>query len=355
MSKLKTIELAPPTFTTPEVLRLVHGELTRYIAFPSEQAADAVALWTLHTHVMPAWPATPRLAVNGPKGCGKTRVLEVLSHLAPRAVIAVNLTPVVLWRMLGDMPTILFDETDTVFGKAGSATAHQELRAILNAGHTRGGVVYRAVGAESVRAFPVYGACGLAGIGSLPDTIADRSIIIRMEQRKPNQEVAPFRESDAAPRLHRVRQALESWARGAQDDLSRMRPDIPVSNRAADVWGPIITIGEHAGKEWLDRATQACLTLTATSGQQSMSSLLLDGIRRLEFDRIRTQDLLRLLWANGDGWNFTNLTAASLASYLAVYEIRPGTIRFPGGTAKGYYWAEFGKAFAENPPSQRHG
>jgi len=65
--------------------------------------------------------------------------------------------------------TISFDEIDTIFGP--KAKEHEELRALLNAGHRRSGVAYRCVGEgtrQAVAEFPAYAAVALAGLGKLP-------------------------------------------------------------------------------------------------------------------------------------------------------------------------------------------
>ena len=44
----------------------------KYIAYPSEHAQVAHTLWIAHTHLMPAWDSTPRLALLSPEpGLGK--------------------------------------------------------------------------------------------------------------------------------------------------------------------------------------------------------------------------------------------------------------------------------------------
>jgi hypothetical protein len=63
------------------LLEGLHGALTRYVIFPSPQAADAVTLWTAATHAQPAWEHAPRLAVVSPlKRCGKSRLLDVVAE-----------------------------------------------------------------------------------------------------------------------------------------------------------------------------------------------------------------------------------------------------------------------------------
>jgi energy-coupling factor transporter ATP-binding protein EcfA2 len=49
-------------------------------------AADAIALWVLHTWLVNNFNMSPRLAIASPtKGCGKTTLLRLLNHIARRA------------------------------------------------------------------------------------------------------------------------------------------------------------------------------------------------------------------------------------------------------------------------------
>ena len=122
-----------------------------------------------HTHLMSAWEPTPRLAFLSPEpGSGKTRALEITQLLVPNPVEAVNVTPSYLFRKVGGeegMPTILFDEIDTVFGP--KAKENEEIRAQLNAGHRRGAVAGRcAIRGKAVMTeeIPAYCAVALAGL-----------------------------------------------------------------------------------------------------------------------------------------------------------------------------------------------
>ena len=65
---------------------------------------------------------------------------------------------------------------------------NDELRGILNSGHSRRlAVVIRTVGDEhEARTFSTWCAKAIALIGKLPDTLEDRSIIIRMRRRAPD-------------------------------------------------------------------------------------------------------------------------------------------------------------------------
>jgi|SRR5215203_479215 len=103
-----------PTFGN-ELLTDVHEFLGRFVAYPTEDARVAHALWIAHTHAIETFESTPRIAFLSPEpGSGKTRALEITQTLVPRPVEAVNVTPAYLFRKVADeagRPTILFDES----------------------------------------------------------------------------------------------------------------------------------------------------------------------------------------------------------------------------------------------------
>jgi len=102
------------------VLSKVHEFLGRFVAYPSEHARLAHTLWIVHTHLIHLWENTPRIAFLSPEpASGKTRALETTESLVPRPMEAVNMSPSALFRSVGNsngLPTILFDEIDTIFG-----------------------------------------------------------------------------------------------------------------------------------------------------------------------------------------------------------------------------------------------
>ena len=126
-----------------------------------------------------------------------------------------------------EQPTVLFDEVDTVFGRS-SGPAAQEIRAILNAGHRRGQTIPRCVGEGSdlkVEDFNVFAAVALSALGELPETITDRSVIIRMRKRAPNEKVEPFRARDIEAEACVLRRRLGAWTKRHRDSLTSARPE----------------------------------------------------------------------------------------------------------------------------------
>nr|MBA2252818.1 hypothetical protein [Nitrospirales bacterium] len=174
----------------PELLDEIVRFLSEYIILPPH-GADAIALWAVYAHCFDQFDIAPRLALQSPeKRCGKTTVYELLIDLVPRALCTSNVTPAAIFRVIETAhPTLLIDEMDSF------AESREELRGILNSGHTRGGaVVIRTVGEEhEPRAFSTWSPMALACIGRLPDTVEDRSIIIRMQRKAPTDKVTTLR------------------------------------------------------------------------------------------------------------------------------------------------------------------
>jgi hypothetical protein len=136
--------------TTPllagALLESVVAFVRRYVVLSATQA-DATALWIAHTHAIPAAETTPYLQVtSAEKRSGKTRLLEVLELLVPRALLTVNISRAALFRVIEqEAPTLLLDEYDALFGFAANRR-DEDLRALLNAGHRRGATVVRVEG-----------------------------------------------------------------------------------------------------------------------------------------------------------------------------------------------------------------
>lgn len=335
--------------------------LGRFIAFPSDEARAAVALWIVHCHAIEAFESTPRLALISPeKGSGKTRTLEVLSLLVPEPMHAVNMSAAALFRVVADkQPTLLLDEADTYLGNL-VAKQHEELRGLINAGHRRGALVYRGeVAGKTVRVveFPAFAAVALAGIGDLPDTILDRSVIVAMKRRARGEHVEPFRERLVRPEADSLREAAANWANLHTAALERAWPEIPATivDRAADVWEPLLAVADAAGGFWPERARHAAVTICEARAQRdpSLGVLLLVDCQRLfnelDAERLTTEALIEALIALDESpWGDLKgkpLDARGLAYRLRKYDVRPGDHRFDDSVRKGYRREDFHDAW----------
>ncbi len=114
-----TYDLEPSTLDGAALLDSLRALLTRYVALPIRETADAIALWIAATHAQPAWAHAPRLVIRAPeKRCGKSRLLDIVEATCHNPFITVNSSPAAVYRSIGseDPPTLLVDEADTIFG-----------------------------------------------------------------------------------------------------------------------------------------------------------------------------------------------------------------------------------------------
>jgi hypothetical protein len=343
------------------LLTRLHEALTRYVVMPSEHATNAVVLWIAATHAQPAWAHAPRLVIRAPeRRCGKSRLLDIVEATSHNPLITVNASPAAVYRSITpDPPVLLVDEADTIFGpKAGD---NEDLRGLLNAGHQRGRPALRYDAATSkVVTIPTFAMAALAGIGAMPDTIEDRAVVIHMRRRAAGEKTFPYRARRDREPLRELAQQLTDWLRGDLATLERAEPAMPVEDRAADTWEPLVAVADHAGGDWPDRARAAAVEMTREhneTGEISDRLRLLIDCRSAFGEELAlpTAELLhRLRRMEESPWREygpSGLTAMKLGSLLKEYGIRSATIRFPGsGQAKGYQRADFTDAWARYAP-----
>jgi hypothetical protein len=350
--------------------------LALFVVFGSDAARHAVAAWIVHTHVLAAFDSTPRLSIQSAElGSGKTRLIEVLELVVAHPLHTANASTAALVRSASgeDTPTILLDEADTYLGPY-VAKDHEELRGFINAGNRRGvpALRMRPTGRDFVlERFETFAPVALAGIGTLPATITDRAIIIELKRRLSTERVSPFRFRDAREASEELRAGVIEWAADAEllTTLRAARPTMPpgIVDRPADVWEPLVVIGDHAGEPWSSRIRTAATQLVGDrSASHSLGVSLLADCRRVigTDDRIPTAELVRRLveledapW--GDLKKGKPLDARGLASRLRPFDVRPKTMRHADGTnGKGYERAAFVDAWdrylaptTEEPPS----
>jgi hypothetical protein len=353
------------------LLAELHAALCRYVVLPSPDAADAVTLWIAASHAQPAWEHAPCLAVVSPlKRCGKSRLLDVVAETCWAPLITVNATIAAVVRSIGqDPPSLLVDEADTLWGTRKQADNNEDLRGLLNAGHQRNRPMLRwDVTTRTAEHLDTFAMAMLAAIGELPDTIMDRAVVIRMRRRAPGEQVDPYRTRRDAPPLNQLRDRLTAWAREHLGELHHAAPVMPLEDRAADTWEPLVAIADLAGGDWPARARTAATAMTAAEAdheEDTSAGVRLLGDLREVFDQAdaealysttileRLHKLDEAPWAD---WYGHLLRPRELAKLLRPYDLRPRTVR-EGGTGrplKGYARADLHDAWRRYLPPPAH-
>ncbi|WP_337288620.1 DUF3631 domain-containing protein [Candidatus Methylomirabilis sp.] len=327
------------------ILEEIEATLTRFLILP-RGAATAIALWVLHAYALTAFAVSPILAVvSATMRCGKSTLLSLLSGLLLRALPTANITPAALFRCIEQFtPSMLVDEGDAFLAMS------DELRGVLNAGHTRTAGVVRTVGEEfEPRIFKVFCPKVLAMIGKPPGTIEDRSIVISMKRKAPGEQVQRFR----LKQLEELAPLCQKAARWALDHIEELRdadPDVPASlnDRAADNWRPLLAIADVAGGGWPDRARQAALTLSGGERDPEADgagvALIGDCVSIFNdrgVDRLSTTDLIgELVKIEGRPWPEWSkgrpISPRALGRLLKPFGIVSKVLRIGESTPHGY-------------------
>ncbi|HRY42926.1 MAG TPA: DUF3631 domain-containing protein [Thermoanaerobaculia bacterium] len=346
-----------------EVLDAVVRFVRRYVVVTPEQT-HIIALWVLHTWAFDASDQTVYLAIlSAEKRSGKTRLLEILGVVTRAPWHAVQPSEAVLYRKIEkDRPTLLLDETDALFSQRGDSRA-EAVRALLNAGSRRGVTVPRVLDAKSDKLidFNVYCPKALAGIGTLPDTVGDRSVPIEMKRKRRSDTAERFRLRDVEKEARELRARLEAWATARVPQLRSARPALPreLGDRAADGAEPLLAIADLAGGPWPERARRSIVALAGerTEEDESDGVQLLADVRRVltllvrTDGTIRTEKLLEELRALPEsrwkrfGPRREEVDALDLARLLRPYGIRPTRIRDGDAVVRGYMVSAFADAF----------
>jgi hypothetical protein len=182
----------------------------------------------------------------------------------------------------------------------------------------------------------------------------DRSVIIRMKRRAPNEKVEPFRLKRVVPEAQPLYDRLAAWAARSIDDLRDADPEMPpgIVDRPADVWEPLIAVGDAAGGDWPSRARDAATSRIRLLADIQAVFFPRDGQGELvpgAADRHSSADLANELCeveeAPWGDWYGKRLDARGLAKMLKPFDVHPHTVRIGDRTPKGYEAADFRDAW----------
>lgn len=326
--------------------------IAKYCVLPGEHEYFAVALYCAYTHLSDVFDFAPRLIIRSPQmRSGKTRLLEVIGEIARNPLHSVNATPATIFRSLDTDPnqTLMLDEVDAWF-TGNTSESGNAIRGLINAGYQRGGYVQRMGGNNmtEVQRFTVFAPVVMAGIGKLPATIQDRSVVVMMRRKAPNEKVDKYRIRRDRPGLQKIHERVSEWSKDVRDVAKIYASngiDIPVDDRQADVWEPLLIVAQLAGGNWPDTAREACKVMCANTDAEDSDSpdlLLLGDVRDIFGNAtfIRSSELVsHLKMLHDSPWFDEMLTPAKLSSKLRGYGIHPR--HSADKTRRGYYRADF--------------
>jgi Protein of unknown function (DUF3631) len=345
---------AAEEFDGAEILDRVSRFIRSFVHLSDEQAR-IVTLWAAHTHSFLSATCTPYLSINSAtKGSGKTRLLESLELIVAKPWLTGKASAAALIRKIDQQrPSLLLDESDAAFN--GGEEYAEVLRGVLNSGFYSDGVASCCVGqgsAITVKDFKVFCPKAIAGIGnSLPDTVFDRCIPIRLQKKRPGETVSRFRKYRAKEVAVGIKMELSRWQSSLLEQLRHVEPQLPdeLTDRQQDILEPLLAIADLACGAWPDAARAAAVKIFGSSAaaDEAIHIKLLADIREVfEADKMASAELIEKLkaietspwadWSKGKG-----LTVNGLSRLLKPFEIAPRTVRLEDKTAKGYLRESF--------------
>lgn len=353
-----------------ELLDEVRDVYARYV-HAADEACVALTLWTVYSFVFDAFGVSPILKLTSPVfRCGKSSTLVILSCLTNRALLAGNITSASLFRGVEAWhPTLIVDEADRF------VAANDEMAGLLNAGWTRGtAFVVRVEGDRNEpRLFSAWCPKAIAAIGTLSETIEDRSIRVSLDRKPVGVRKADAFDVDVVHAVTEpVRRRIARWTADNLAAIATAQPTRPpgLDDRSWNNWKPLLAVAEVAGGDWPARARSAAVALSGGEDAEDVSTLLLRHIREAfgGADRISTADLMRALVDNDEGpwakWWARDVAAdelkspaARLARMLRPFKdgegarIKSKKIRFGAATVQGFERVAFEDAWARYLPA----
>lgn len=276
-------ELTFTPLAAPEDGAALFADLVKTIkrfVFCSDHVAAAEAGWSMLTWMQDDLDLFPRLGGMAPsKACGKSRNLEVIELVVHNPLYVANCSPAVLFRVVQDRkPTLLLDEVDTWLT---SRNASDELRGVINHGYKRPGNVPR-VNPDTleVELHSSFAPAALAGIGLLPETIASRSIPVRLTRKLVGEQADKLKRGEKksfTPLRARIHRWITDNRKAVADLVQSGKCAIDLGNdRAEDNWEPLLALADKVGGEWPNMMRDAAKTLEANTGDDGNDRLLQD-------------------------------------------------------------------------------
>lgn len=192
----------------------------------------------------------------------------------------------------------------------------------------------------------------MAAIGRLPDTLADRCIIIRIQRKSQDQQCERLRNLDARNLRRRSARFVADHAQA----IALANPEIPrfLNDRTADIWEPLFALADLAGGRWPELVREAAVHLTLAAQETSLIGSLFQDLE-LAFavhrvDPLFTRDLVPWLNSRPERpWTLERggrgINAIWLSRQLRPYGAAPKTVRLGETFAKGYWRWQISDAY----------
>jgi hypothetical protein len=224
-----------------------------FVDIPADVAEPSLRVFVLYvflTHCTPVFRSIPYIALHGPTGSGKSRVLDCLKHVALGPTLVSSTTAAAVYRTIDLVGgTILHDESETLSTAESGSVG--ELYPVYLSGYKHDGVSHRCDGENNQpKEFSTFGPKVFASVKEPPETLAGRCItfmMLRAQKDSPKPLNGPDKANHAA-RWQRLRDALFVWGLNHGNQLLELVDAEEVTPRmfprSQEIWGPILQLAQ---------------------------------------------------------------------------------------------------------------
>lgn len=343
-----------------DLLEEISSTIARFIFMP-ENLADTIALYIGSSYFLAVYDVFPFLHITSPvKGCGKSKLLEVIAELVPLGQLVVDPSTASLFRSVHLYQiSACFDEIDRVFKN------HEDIMDFLVSSYRRKDAegFMRCNEKGEIQFFSAWGVKVLAGIGELKqDTLKDRTIRAQVQKKTKDEKTERLRtrflERIALP----IRQRLMRFAADNIEEMEKVMdvgPGMPTEfegfDRPAENWEPLIAFGDLCSKDWGERARGLALESLGEKAEEDgnyREELLIDikGIFKDNPCGIHSNDLAVALNKIEDrswgGWNEgAGMKVRDVSKILKSFNIKSKNLSINSVQRKGYKPEFFAEVF----------
>ena len=284
-------------------------ELIRYNIDMDETASTVLALGIVGTYIHQVFDAFPYFWINGVKGTGKSRLLELIDALSYHSIIGADFSAPAIFRFVDKQhATICFDEVERLQHKDSEENARK--LALLNCGYRSSGKVHlvEKMGDDLVpRSFNAYSPKFLASINPLGGVLESRCIqIILLRTLKDdydNRYIDRKKCNELVQKLYIFKfnegMGFYELARKYIEPTKKMN----LKNREWELFKPIVLLCNQLMPDWLDDVVKFIdeQKILASDDYESTDVVVLMALEELckdSFETLQTEPyvLYKTIW-----------------------------------------------------------
>jgi hypothetical protein len=323
-----------------------------------DDSALMLVMYAFFTYLTKNFHHAALLFLTSPvRRCGKSTLLQMCAYLFCNITNVKGITKASLETLASANGTPLIDEFDEVLRN------NPGVIGVLNGGIEAGAKVTLMSMDGTVITRETFGAKVLAGIGSLPPTLNDRSILVKMRRKHHTEQlVKPHERKETLAFLKRE---IQQWcnANAAIVSSTYVAPIEVNNDRFRDNYDPLLRIAACISKKFETLVRAAAIRMVNSQQEENIGGERLLADIKLIFDtskknEIGTNELLSLLCKHDESvWRRykvnSAITAIDLAKELGLFSISPVRIRSET-QMRGYKREQFREAFTRyvNDPDQ---